>query len=188
MKPVHELSPEELKNLLFFESKDGTLVPISKIEELSPTSVTIAKEKYTIGKPTYDALYSKLVTYEGIKLMYAQEDLAKQASKLTETSFAENFKQYFDHMEEIIDHVNEQATTVISNLQSTINRVKAKADESLASIEAINTSIAPFRQFAAYTNLSDLKTSVKEHVEQLKPVKDELGQVIAHLKELFNDK
>lgn len=52
--------------------------------------------------------------------------------------------------------------------------------------DSINSTIKPFKQFVADTNLSDLKASVKTHVEQLAPVKDELGQVIAHLQKLFS--
>ena len=188
MKPISQLSPEEAQELLFFVAKDGTMLPISKIESLDPTSVVIAGEDYTITPETYSTLHAKLVTYEAVKLMYAQDDLAKQASKLVETSFADNFKEYFDHIDNIIDHINTQATKVVSHLQSTIDAVKSKADSTLANIDSINTTIKPFKQFAADTNLSDLKSSVKTHVEQLKPVKDELGQVIAHLKELFSDK
>lgn len=188
MKPISQLSPEEAQELLFFTSKDGTMLPISKIESLSASNVTIAGEDYIITPETYSILHAKLVTYEAVKLMYAQDDLAKQASKLVESTFADNFKEYFDHMDDVIDHINSQATRVVSHLQSAVDAVKSKADSTLANIDSINASIKPFKQFVADTDLSDLKSSVKSNVEQLKPVKDELSQVIAHLKELFSDK
>ena len=188
MNHISQLSPEDIQALLFFKAANNTVIPISKIESLSPSTAVIAGKEYTITPETYDVLKNKLITYEGVKLMYAQDDLAKQASKLTETSFADNFKEYFDHMDDVIDHINSQATKVVSHLQAAIDTVKAKADSTLANIDSINTSITPFKQFAANTDLSDLKASVKSNVEQLKPVKDELGQVIAHLKELFGDK
>ena len=188
MKPISQLSPEEAQELLFFVAKDGTMLPISKIESLAPTSVVIAGDSYNISKEIYSALHAKLVTYEAVKLMYAQDDLAKQASKLVESTFADNFKEYFNHMDDVINCINSQATRVVSHLQSAVDAVKSKADSTLANIDSINTSIKPFKQFAADTDLSDLKSSVKTHVEQLKPVKDELGQVITLLKTLFNEK
>ena len=188
MKPISQLSPEEAKELLFYTSPNGITIPLSKISSLTHKSVTIAGKEYEISQTLYETIMNKLTTYECVKLMYAQDDLAKQASKLTETAFAANFKEYFEHMDEVIEHINSQASKVVSHLQSAVDNVKSKADSTLANIDSINTSIKPFKQFAADTDLSDLKSSVKTHVEQLKPVKDELGQVIAHLKELFSEK
>ena len=188
MKPISQLSPEEAKELLFYISPNGITIPLSKISSLTHESVTIAGKVYEIDQQLYEILMDKLTTYEGVKLMYAQDDLAKQASKLTETAFAANFKEYFEHMDEVIEHINSQASRVVSHLQSAVDNVKSKADSTLDNIDSINTSIKPFKQFVADTDLSDLKSSVKAHIEQLKPVKDELGQVIAHLKELFREK
>ena len=188
MKPISALTPDEAKELLFYTSPNGTSIPISKITSISPDTVVVGADKYSIGAAVYSILQDKLTTYEGIKMMYAQEDLAKQTSKITKEELASQFSEYFDHMNEVITHIDSQATKVISHLQSVVTTVKAKAEDTLSNIDSINNTIKPFKQFVADTNLSDLKASVKTHVEQLAPVKDELGQVIAHLQKLFSGK
>lgn len=188
MKPISALTPDEAKELLFYTSPNGTSIPISKITSISPDTVVVGANKYSISPDVYSILQDKLTAYEGIKLMYAQEDLAKQTSKITKEELASQFSEYFDHMDDVITHINSQATKAISYLQDTIKAVKTKAEDTMSSIESIDISIRPFAKFAADTNLNDLKTSVKTHVEQLAPVKDELGQVIAHLQKLFSGK
>lgn len=188
MKPISALTPDEAKELLFYTSPNGTSIPISKITSISPDTVVVGADEYSINCAVYAVLQDKLTTYEGIKLMYAQEDLAKQTSKITKEELASQFSEYFEHMDEVISHIDSQATKVISHLQDTANTVSKAAKATLSNIDSINNTIKPFKQFVADTNLSDLKASVKTHVEQLAPVKDELGQVIAHLQKLFSGK
>lgn len=188
MKPISALTPDEAKELLFYTSPTGTTIPISKITSITPDILIVGTNEYSISANVYNILQAKLTTYEGIKLMYAQEDLAKQTSKITKEELASQFSEYFDHMDEVIAHVNTQATKAISHLQDTANTVSKAAKDTLSNIDSINNTIKPFKQFVADTNLSDLKASVKTHVEQLAPVKDELGQVIAHLQKLFSGK
>lgn len=188
MKPISALTPDEAKELLFYTSDNGTTIPISKIISITPDTLIVGTETYSISANVYDILQTKLTTYEGVKLMYAQEDLAKQTSKITKEELASQFSEYFDHMDEVIAHVNTQATKVISHLQEATNTVSKAAKNTLSNIDSINNIIKPFKQFAADTNLNDLKTSVKTHVEQLAPIKDELGEVINHLRHLFSGK
>lgn len=186
MKPISVLTPDEANELLFYTAPSGIQIPISKITSISPTQLVVGTDKYSIGGAVYEAIKAKLTTYEGIKLMYAQEDLSKQAASLTQSEFAEQFAEYFEHMDAVINHVNTQAKTVISNLQSVITTVRTKAEDTLSNIDSINSSIKPFKQFAADTNLDDLKSTIKSNVEQLTPVKVELSQVLAELKQLFS--
>lgn len=188
MKPISALTPDEAKELLFYTSPNGTSIPISKITSISPDTVVVGADRYSINPAVYSILQDKLTTYEGIKMMYAQEDLAKQTSKITKEELASQFSEYFNHMDDVISHINTQATKVITHLQDTANTVSKAAKDTLSNIDSINSTIKPFKQFVADTNLSDLKASVKTHVEQLAPVKDELGQVIAHLQKLFSGK
>lgn len=186
MKPISALTPDEANELLFYTSPSGIQIPISKITSISPDQLVVGTDKYGISEDIYKAIKAKLTTYEGIKLMYAQEDLAKQAANLTQTEFATQFDEYFEHMDAVINHVNSQAKTVISNLQSVVDTVGAKAKDTLSNIDSINISIKPFKRFAADTNLDDLKSTIKSNVEQLTPVKVELSEVLAELKQLFS--
>lgn len=188
MKPISALTPDEAKELLFYTSPSGAIVPISKIESLSPTTALISGEEYKISPELHAILKDKLTTYEGVKLMYAQDDLAAQAKKLTETAFASNFSDYFEHLDEIINHFSNQASKAIDSIQSHYNTVAKATSKTLANLDSINDEIKPFKQFAKTTNLEDLKQSIKTNVDQLAPVKDEFAQVVNQLKELFGNK
>jgi hypothetical protein len=188
MKPIHELEPEQLDDLLFYTSDNGTKIAISKITSITTNLVTLGNDKYKIDQATYNILMDKLTTYEGVKLMYAQEDLSKQVSKITKEDLAAQFSEYFEHMDDIVDHIETQAKRVVSNLQSTVDTVSAKAKDTLVNIDSINVSIKPFKQFAESTNLADLKSTIKANVEQFAPIKADISEVLADLKTLFAGK
>ncbi len=185
MKPIHELAPEQLDDLLFYTSPKGTRLPISKITSLSADKVVVGTDTFQISDEIHAILFDKLTTYEGVKLMYAQEDLAKQSAKVTKEDLAAQFSEYFEHMDHIVDHIETQAKRVVSNLQQTVNTVSAKAEDALTNIASINASIKPFKQFAESTNLSDLKSTIKANVEQFAPIKADISDVLAELKTLF---
>lgn len=72
LKPIYELSTEDLNSLLFYTSPEGEQIALSSIISVSPTQLKTANASFRINDLTYATIQDKLTNYEAIKLMYSQ--------------------------------------------------------------------------------------------------------------------
>ena len=184
LKPIDQLNPNELKDLLFYTTSSGESYPLSKITILDSNHIQIGNKSFTPANPSIVSnLRDKLLTYEAYKLMYAQSTITDKASQISE-EFIENKlnakldeydKGLGDFLESFVAKVNSAFTDANSNFKA-IN----------SKLTSLERSISKFSNFANETDLSSIKQTIKSNIDELAPTKQTLADITSTLQRLFD--
>ena len=182
MKPIEQMTSEELTDLLFYEHTNGTKIALSKIKAIRPTSIDV--EGYatstTISSDVYTTIMDKLQTYEAYKLTSIKENLLKiQEQQLAET-FSTAFNNVVNSLVPKLDKIENSANTAKELLTEAINTVKDSAknftrEVNNLNLDSINSQIS-----------SKLKT-FSNYLDNLEDPTVEINKMSKLLREIFSE-
>lgn len=135
MKPIEQMTKEELTNLLFYEHTNGTRIALSKIKAIRPTSIDV--EGYTtsttISSDVYTTLMGKLQTYEAYKLTSIKENLLKIQEEQLEATFNVAFENTVNSLASKLF----KKLTYLENVELAANTAKNSLEDSITKFGSI---------------------------------------------------
>ena len=189
MKPIEQMTEEELTDLLFYEHSTGTKIALSKINAIKPNSVDI--EGYpapvTISPEVYTIIVNKLLRYETYKLSNVRENLLK----VQEQQLADTFKSSFENV------VNSLVSRLsyLDTIEDTANISITKFNSTLAeAIGTVRDSSKTFNREVNNLNLDSIHNQIKsklktfsDYLDNLETPVVELDKMSKLLKEIFTE-
>lgn len=182
MKPIEQMTSEELTDLLFYEHTNGTKIALSKIKAIRPTSIDV--EGYatstTISSDVYTTIMDKLQTYEAYKLTSIKENLLKIQEQQLAESFSTAFNNVVNSLVPKLDKIENSANTAKELLTEAINTVKDSAknftrEVNNLNLDSINSQIS-----------SKLKT-FSNYLDNLEDPTVEINKMSKLLREIFSE-
>lgn len=184
-KPFNELTDAELADILFYTASSGVIIPVSKIEVITNTSLKLASgESYTINSAIASDLVAKLAIYEAYQLENSATDFEAKLKAAKEDTFKADVEQIFQNLYDSATTATEKFHTHLGNIlqaaEDQVSELKATASKAKSTVEDIRQTIKA-RDFA------ELKEELVNDIKDIKPIKVDLKDALSILKQLFND-
>ena len=184
-KPFNQLTDAELTSILFYTASNGVIIPVSKIEAISNTSLKLASgESYTINATIASDLASKLAIYEAYQLENSATDFEAKLKVAKEDTFKADVEQIFQNLYNSATTATEKFHTHLGNIlqaaEDQVSELKATASKAKSTVEDIKKTIRA-------EDFAKLKEELTNDITDIKPIKINLQDVTNRLKQLFND-
>ena len=184
-KPFNELTDAELTSILFYTASNGVIIPVSKIEAISNTSLKLASgESYTINATIASDLAAKLAIYEAYQLENSATDFEAKLKAAKEDTFKADVEQIFQNLYDSATTATQKFHTHLGNIlqaaEDQVSELKDTASKAKSTVENIQQTIRA-------EDFAKLKEELTNDITDIKPIKINLQDVTNLLKQLFND-
>ena len=180
MKPIAEMSEQELQNLISFTSK-GTTIYYSKLTSINSNTGVLTYDNaktYSADGETLVAITKGKARYEAYRLSMTESDakslLLETADKILTNKFAEQIQP-------TIDKFNETFT----NLHDTFSKAADNLDVSTAIATRISNLSDELEESVKKFDSKKLQTKLNEKIDELKPISKDVQEVVAKLRAMF---
>lgn len=200
MKPIEQMTKEELMDLLFYKHNSGTIIALSKVKAIRPTSIDV--EGYTtsttISPEVYTILMDKLQTYEAYKLTSIKENLLKVQEEQLETTFSTAFANVVNSLASkflskltYLEKVEVAANTARNALDDSISKFESSLAEATGIIRDTSKNFTREVNNLNFDSLnhqiaSKLKT-FSNYLDDLEDPTIEINKMSKLLKEIFSE-
>lgn len=184
-KPFNELTDAELADILFYTASSGVIIPVSKIEVITNTSLKLTSgESYTINSAIASELAAKLAIYEAYQLENSATDFEAKLKAAKEDTFKADVEQIFQNLYNSATTATEKFHTHLGNIlqaaEDQISELKATASKAKSTVDDIKKTIRA-------EDFAELKEELVNDIKDIKPIKVDLKDALSILKQLFND-
>lgn len=184
-KPFNQLTDAELTSILFYTASNGVIIPVSKIEAISNTSLKLSSgESYTINSTIASDLAAKLAIYEAYQLENSATDFEAKLKAAKEDTFKADVEQIFQNLYDSATTATQKFHTHLGNIlqaaEDQVSELKATASKAKSTVEDIKQTIKS-------EDFAKLKEELTKDITDIKPIKVNLQDVTNLLKQLFND-
>ena len=184
-KPFNQLTDAELADILFYTASNGVIIPVSKIEAITDTTLKLASgETYTINAAVAANLTAKLAIYEAYQLENSATDFEAKLKAAKEDTFKADVEQIFQNLYNSATTATEKFHTHLGNIlqaaEDQVSELKATASKAKSTVDDIKQTIRA-------EDFAKLKEELTKDITDIKPIKVNLQDVTNLLKQLFND-
>lgn len=193
MKPLEDLTTEEVKEFVTVALENTTFLT-SKIETLSPSSMTYAGTSYRINNSDY---YQKLLTalekYEMYKLYHTRHTLDSLVDDILKDTVDNHYIKRIEALIEVYSESVERFTKRISddsdgleNLSKTLSDNFRRFNTTLDEVAELSEEVIPKDTKEAIKGMiSGVNSLTHETRSEFEDVKKEFTDVVNNLKTLF---
>ena len=184
MTPIDQLSPDELRSILFYTDSHGNNYPVSQITINPDGTVTIGSNQFQAGAKVLADIQSKIETYEAYKLIFAQSTITDKAAQISEDIITNKCEAQFEHYDE---QLHKFLATFTAKVNAAFSDCNENFQAIVTKIQDLESSISKFKSFADSTDLSSIKSTIKSNLDELAPTKATLADITSTLQKLFNE-
>lgn len=182
MKPIQEMSQEELNSLVSFTDTSSTTYYYSKISSISSSGFTYAGEHLNVSSVEgLKRLKAGLDIYETYKLFNGDIDMEFKLKTKIDEILSEHITMKFDGVLQRIDTFLEGMSTSDSAIHQVSNLARDLQQK-------VNTLDIDSLESTAKRKFSEIKDLTEGLAEEAKPALKELTAVLSQLKRIVTPK